>query len=157
MRENKNKGKKHGHASTNLLVSLRIINHILVGIGLGIDTSLGAFNGQSEGVHDDDGIAVGLALHETHDFDSATRASMDNHLEKGKGGNLNALEVVGVVNPRLASLEFGLGGLVVVEDGVGALVGAGSRRVHGDDIVLKLPGLLSDHSRGGGKLHVSGE
>ncbi|KAI4337417.1 hypothetical protein L6164_015838 [Bauhinia variegata] len=77
---------------------------------------------------------------------------MDNHLEQSKSGDLNTLEVVGVVYPWLLPLEFVLGALVVVEDGVRSWVGVvccewGS--VHWDYIVFKLPSFLC-YLRGGG-------
>lgn len=99
----------------NLLVGLGIVDHVLVGVGLGVDAGLGALDGESEGVHDDDGVAVGLALHEAHNLDGAAGARVDHHLQQSQGGDPHALEEVRVVAPRLLLLELVLQSLVVEE------------------------------------------
>lgn len=77
---------------------------------------------------------------------------MDDHLEESEGGDFDALEVVGVVSPRLLLLGLGLRGLVVVEDCVGGRVaGVGG----GDDVVLQFPGLARDCGRGRKGFHSS--
>ena len=106
---------------------------------MGVDAGLGAFNGECEGVHDDDGVAVDLALHEAHDLDGAAGARVDDHLEEGECGDLHALEEVGVVGPGLVALVLALRRLVVVEDRV---VRARRGCLHRDDVVLQLPCLL---------------
>jgi len=70
-----------GFKRRNLFVGLGIIDHVLVRIGLSIDARFRAFDGESEGVHHDDGVGVGLALHEAHDLDGAAGARVDDHLE----------------------------------------------------------------------------
>lgn len=76
---------------------------------------------------------------------------MNDHLEESEGGDLHALEVVGVVRPGLLLLELGLRGLVEIEDcvgrGGGGIAGVGGGR---DDVVLQLPGLACDCGGGGG-------
>lgn len=51
---------------THLLRGLNVLNHILIRLISGIDPGLGALNGEGKGVHDDEGVAVDLALHEAH-------------------------------------------------------------------------------------------
>ena len=46
----------------------KILDHVLVRLIRGVDSSLSSLNRQSEGIHDDQGIPHDLALHETHNF-----------------------------------------------------------------------------------------
>lgn len=46
------------------------------------------------GGHDDEGVALDLALHEAHDLGGAPRAGVDGHLEERERGDLGAAEVV---------------------------------------------------------------
>lgn len=48
--------------------ALDVLNHELVGLVGGVDARLGADDGEREGVHDDESVAVELALHEPHDL-----------------------------------------------------------------------------------------
>ena len=49
-----------------------------------------------EGIHDDHGVALNLALHEAHDLDGAAGASVHDHLEDRERGDPGAVEVVQV-------------------------------------------------------------
>lgn len=76
-----------------LLVCLGVVNHVLVGVvGLRINAGLSALDGEGKGVHDNDGVAVGLPLHEAHDLDVAAGAGVDHHLEKGQRRDLHPPE-----------------------------------------------------------------
>lgn len=130
----------------HLLVDGRVLNHVLVGIGLGIDPCLGALDGEREGVHDDDGVALALALHEAHDLDVAAGAGVDDHLEQRERGDLGAAEVVRVVGPGLLLLRPRLHRVVVAVDRVHRVRVRGRRR----DVVLQLPRLPRDRRRRGG-------
>lgn len=134
------KNEENMKRSRDLLVGLGIVHHVLIGIGLSINPSLSPFNRQSKSVHDDNGVPVRLALHEAHDLDGPTGTGVYDHLQEREGGDLDALEVVGVVGPGLLLLELGLRRLVVVEYGVGRRVRLrlrhARRRVHGDYVVL---------------------
>ncbi len=132
----------------DLLVDGGVLDHILVGVGLGVDPGLGALDGEREGVHDDDGVALALALHEAHDLDSAAGAGVDDHLEEREGGDLGAAEGVGVVRPGLLLLHPRLRRLVVAVDRVQGVRVGGRRR----DVVLQLP-RLPRHRRRRGGLH----
>lgn len=125
------------------MVGLGIIDHVFIGIGLRINPSFGALNREGKSVHYDNGVAVGLPLHESHDLNGAAGASVNHHLEEREGGDLDALEVVRVVGPGLLLLALGLRRLVVEEDGVGGGVAGGCC----DDVVLEFPGLACN---GGG-------
>lgn len=114
----KRKEKKRKKLNSNLFVGLRIIDHIFISIGLSINPGFSTFNGQSKGVHDNDGVAVGFALHKAHDLDGPTGSRVDDHLEEGECGDLHALEVVRVIDPGLLLLELGLRPFVVEENRV---------------------------------------
>ena len=42
---------------------LEILDHVLVGILLGVHSGLSSLDGKAKGVGDDDGVSVGVALH----------------------------------------------------------------------------------------------
>lgn len=102
----------------HLLVGLGVLNHVLVGVGLRINAGLGALDGKGEGVHDDDGIAIGLPLHQAHHLNGAAGASVHHHFQQRKRRDLHPTEVVRVLRPRLLLLELGQHRLIVVVDRV---------------------------------------
>jgi len=53
---------------TDLLASLYVFNHVLVGLVRRIDTRFGALNGQCKRVHHDNRVSHYFPLHHTHDF-----------------------------------------------------------------------------------------
>jgi hypothetical protein len=53
-------------------------DHVAVRFLRGVDSSLGTLNGQSEGVHDDEGSIDDLALKQAHDLVDAAGSSMDD-------------------------------------------------------------------------------
>ena len=95
-----------------LPAELEVLDLVLVRLGAGVDPRFRAFDGQAEGVGDDEGVAGDLALHQAHDLDGAAGARVHDHFEQGDGGDADVLEVVGVFAP-------GLGG------GLGSVVGGG--------------------------------
>lgn len=80
-----------------------------------------------------------------HDLNGATRASVNDHFEEGRSGDLNELEVVEIIGPWLLWLVLGLSRFVVEEYGVRRRVQfcRCGMSVHGNDVVFKLPSLLS--------------
>ena len=89
---------------------LEILDHVLVGILLGVHSGLSSLDGKAKGVGDDDGVAVSVALHQTHDFDGATGTSVHDHFYESNGADANVFEVVGIFPPRLGLV----GGLLVI-------------------------------------------
>ena len=84
----------------------------LVGLLASIHASLSAFHGQTEGVHHVHGVALGISLHEPHDFNVATALGMHHHFDQGDGTDLDFLEMVGVFLPLSLHQEL-LDGRVV--------------------------------------------
>ena len=110
---------------------LQILDDVLIGRLGRVDSRLRAFDGQAEGVGDDEGVAHDLALHQTHHFDRTSGACVHDHFEQGDGGYANVFEVVGVFSPWLL---FGDGFLlfdIVAVEGVAV-------RIHEFDGVLEL-------------------
>ena len=78
---------------------LEILDHVLIGIFLGVDSSLGALDGETEGIGDDDGVGVGVSLHQTHDFDGTAGTSMHDHFDESDGTNADVFKVVRILSP----------------------------------------------------------
>ena len=74
------------------------------------------------------------------------------NLEQRKGRYPDVFEVVRIASPGFLLLNAALRGFVVFEDGI--RIGSGSRRFHGDDVVLDLPRLASYHRRRRRRLHL---
>lgn len=55
-----------------------ILDHVLVGLVRGVDSSLRPLNRQGKGIHDNQRIPHDLPLHETHNFIRHARPRMDN-------------------------------------------------------------------------------
>ena len=49
-----------------------VLHHVLVLLSLSIDSRLGSFDVQREGIHDDERLVLDLALHKAHDFNLST-------------------------------------------------------------------------------------
>lgn len=56
--------------------ALDVLNHELVGLVGSVDTSLGSDDGKSESIHDNERVAVELALHQPHDLVLSSRPSV---------------------------------------------------------------------------------
>jgi hypothetical protein len=55
-------------------------DHVLVGLGLGVDAGLCSLHGQGEAVEDDKGaVGLGAALEEAHHLDLTTGAGVHGH------------------------------------------------------------------------------
>ena len=93
---------------------LEILDHVLVGIALGIHSSLSAFDRETEGISDYDGVSINVSLHQPHDFYGTPGAGMHNHLNEGHGADPYMLEMMGIFFPRLGII----GGLLALR-GVG--------------------------------------
>ena len=57
---------------SHALGGLNVLSHVLVALLVCIDSGLRAFNGQSEGVHDDHHVAVDLAQEKAHHLNIAS-------------------------------------------------------------------------------------
>lgn len=99
-----------------------VLDEVLVGFALGVDAGLGALDGEAEGVGDDEGRAVDVALHDAHDLERAAGAGVHDHFDEGHGGDADGFEVVRVGHPRAGFAGLGLRGGGVVEEGVALAV-----------------------------------
>lgn len=144
-KENVIRGTEKG--TPHLLVGLRVLHHVLVCVSLGIDAGLRALHWKRKGIHDDEGVAVSLPLHQAHDLDGSARAGVHYHLQQRKCGDLHAAEVVGILRPGFLLLELGLRRLVVEVDRVRISAGCCGTAIHRHDVVLQLPRLPRQRRR----------
>lgn len=78
-----------------------VLIEVFVGFFACIDTCLGAFNGQRDGVHHVHCVAQRVTLHDAHDFDVTSGSCMHNHFYERNGRDTNLLEVFWICFPRL--------------------------------------------------------
>jgi len=99
------------------------LDHVLVRLRLRVDSRLGPFDWQGEGVHDNERraariVRVDLALHQAHHLDLSSAPRVHDHLDQSEGRDADVLEVRWSLCPWLGRQVLLLLCVVVAVDGI---------------------------------------